>query len=35
LSYRRAWLLVDELNRSLEEPAVELRQGALAAAEQP
>ncbi|RTL36296.1 MAG: LysR family transcriptional regulator [Burkholderiales bacterium] len=27
MSYRRAWLLVDELNRSLKEPAVETAAG--------
>lgn len=27
MSYRRAWLLVDELNRSLKEPAVEAAAG--------
>lgn len=27
MSYRRAWLLVDELNRSLREPAVETATG--------
>jgi molybdate transport system regulatory protein len=27
MSYRRAWLLLDELNKSLETPAVESAQG--------
>jgi molybdate transport system regulatory protein len=27
MSYRRAWLLLDELNRSLREPAVDCSQG--------
>jgi molybdate transport system regulatory protein len=29
MSYRRAWLLLDELNRSLEHPAVESAKGGL------
>lgn len=27
MSYRRAWLLLDELNRSLERPAIDTAQG--------
>ena len=29
MSYRRAWLLLDELNRSLEQPAVDSAKGGL------
>jgi molybdate transport system regulatory protein len=29
MSYRRAWLLVDEINRALRKPAVATKQGGL------